>query len=264
MLQIHCCIIKMAQQAGEDIMTVNAFAINDRIVVVIGKTGAGKSTVANKILESSNVENRFIVSDTVLESVTRSVSSEKALLKTKGDVYYSVEVVDTIGLFDTSTLSKKRNNNDIMKEIETFFKERISGANLILFVFKQGRWTDEEKQTFDLFTKYFVDTAVSNISALIVTGCDGYTEEQKEKVCKEFKENQPDISNFMKKGVLAVSFQDVSKLIEEIRPIHKEKQKADQEKLRQLVYECKDMKLTKDIVQDNFWEKVKTSLCTIL
>ena len=254
----------MAQQAGEDMVTANAFAINDRIVVVIGKTGAGKSTVANKILESSNAENQFKVSDTVLDSVTQSVSAEKALLKAKGDVYYSVEVVDTIGLFDTSALAKKRNNNDIMKEIELFFRERISGANLILFVFKQGRWTDEEQQTFDLFTKYFVDTEVSDISALVVTGCDGYTEEQKEKVCKEFEEKQPDICRFMKKGVLAVSFQDVSKLIEEIQPIHKEKQKADQEKLRQLVYKCKELKLTKDIVQDNFWEKIKASLCTIL
>ena len=254
----------MAQQAGEDMVTVNAFAINDRTVVVVGKTGAGKSTVANKILESSNTGNHFIVSDTVLDSVTQSVSAEKALLKTKGDVYYSVEVVDTIGLFDTSALAKKRNNDDIMKEIKLFFRDRISGANLILFIFKQGRWTDEEQRSFDLFTKYFEKSEISSISALVITGCDGYTEEQKEKVCKEFKEKQPYVCSCMKKGVLAVSFQDISKLTEEIQPIHKEKQKGDQEKLRQLVYECKELKLTKDIAQDTFWKKIKSSLCTIL
>ena len=252
----------MAQQAEEDTMTVSAFVMNDRNVVVVGKTGAGKSTVANKILEGSNPANQFKVSDTVLDSVTRSVSAKKTLLKTKGDVYYSVVVVDTIGLFDTSALA--RNNDEIMKEIESFFRERISGVNLILFVFKQGRWTGEEQRTFDLFTKYFVNSEISDISALIVTGCDGYTKERKQKVCEEFKEKQPNIYHFMKKGVFAVSFQDVSKLIEDIQPIHKEQQKADQEKLRKLVYSCEDLKLTKQIVQDNFWERIKKSLCTIL
>lgn len=251
----------MAQQADEDRVTVSAFIMNDRTVVVIGKTGAGKSTVANKILESSNIENQFKVSDTVLDSVTQSVSAKKALLKTKGDIYYAVQVVDTIGLFDTSGLA--RNNDAIMKEIESFFRERISGVNLILFVFKQGRWTSEEQRSFDLFTKYFVDEA-SSISALVITGCDGYTEERKERVCEEFKETHSDIYDFMKKGVFAVSFQDVSKLIDEIQPVHKEKQKADQEKLRKLVYSCEESKLTAEIMQDNFWEKIKKSLCTIL
>lgn len=254
----------MAQQADEDMVTVNAFEMNDRNVVVVGKTGAGKSTIANKILETTDARNPFKVSDTVLESITQTVSVKKTLLKTKGGVYYSVQVVDTIGLFDTRALASCKSNNDTMKEIESFFRDRISGVNIIFFVFKQGRWTSEEKTTFDLFTRYFVDSEVSSVSALVITGCDGYTDEQKEKVCKEFKEKQPEIYRFMKKGVLAVSFLDLSKLIPEIQAIHKEQQKADQERLRKLVYSCEEMKLSKEIVQDNFWEKVKRSMCNIL
>ena len=256
----------MAQQADEDAVTVSAFEINDRFVVVVGKTGAGKSTVANKILETQNSENPFKVTDTVLESITQKVSAKKSLLKTKGDVYYSVQVVDTIGLFDTRALVSAKSNDDTMKEIESFFRERmpISGVNLIVFVFKQGRWTNEEKETFDLFTRYFVDTEVSSVSALVITGCDGYTDEEKEKLCREFEEKQPEIYRFMKKGVFAVSFQDLSKLIPGIQEIHKEQQKADQEKLRKLVYSCEEAKLAKEIVQDKFWEKIKKSMCNIL
>ena len=74
----------------------------------------------------------------------------------------------------------------------------------------------------------------------------------------------PEMYRFMKKGLFAVSFQDVSKLIPQIQKIHKEQQKADQEKLRQLVYSCEEMKLSSHIVQENFWEKVKKLSCNIL
>ena len=256
----------MAQQADELTMTLNAFETNDRHVIVIGKTGAGKSTIANKILETSasNAKNQFRVSDTVLESVTKDVTAKKTLLKTEGDVYYTVQVVDTIGLFDTSALANCKSNDDTMKKIERYFRERLPGVNLILFVFKHGRWTNEEKETFKIFTSYFVGSEVSSISALVITGCDGYTREQKDKVCKEYEEKQPEMYRFMKKGVFAVSFQDVSKLIPQIQKIHKEQQKADQEKLRQLVYSCDEMKLSSHIVQENFWEKVKKLPCNIL
>lgn len=233
-----------------------------RNVVVVGKTGAGKSTVANKILEGrTNTEERFTVSHRVLASVTDAIKAESSLLKTRDDVEYIVQVVDTIGLFDNKPGS---NNFTIMKDVKTFFRKRIpEGLNLILFVFKQGRWTDEEQKTFDLFTTNFVGTEISSISGLVVTGCDGFTSEKKESLKEEFRNSHPNISEFMQKGIHTVSFPNLDTLLPEIKAIHVRYQKADQETLRKLVYNSDEMKLSKDIVQEAFWNKILSN-CKIL
>lgn len=239
------------------IVTKSSTTVCNRNVVVLGKTGGGKSTVANRIVETDDGSEKFDVSHAVLTSVTVGASAHSTLLETS-DGNFNVQVVDTQGLFDTRNVC----NSDIMRNIKRFAREKVSeGFNLILFVFKQGRWTDEEQNTFDYIIKHF-EKEISAISALIITGCDHFTETKKKGIIDEFKQKQPRIAAFMQKGIYAVSFPDIDKLKSPFREASERDQKIDQEALRNLVYSCHEMKLTKAILQETFWEKVKN--CTIL
>ena len=163
--------------------------INERCVVLLGKSGAGKSTVANQLVGcdtlSSNTEPApFRVATEVLQSVTREVTHVKFELQ-QDTKKYQITVIDTVGLFDTEL----EGNDIIFDKIEEYFEKEITGVNIILFVFKQGRMTAEEKEVFT-----FLDTTLkeemSPISALVVTGCENKNHKARGDLVDEFKRNR--------------------------------------------------------------------------
>ena len=102
-------------------------AVEKRSVVLLGKTGAGKSTVANKISGRS----KFKVKN-VAASVTAKVEDIDSTFEDSG-IRYDLQVIDTIGVFDL-----RRKNDDTMNEIKKFFQDNArEGVNLVLFVLKK-------------------------------------------------------------------------------------------------------------------------------
>ena len=231
-----------------------------RNVVVLGKTGGGKSTVANKIIETEAGDHPppFEISDRNIVSVTTDTKASMAVLKTSDDRHYNVKVIDTVGFFDTGGKS----NKEIISTTKKYVREHVPvGLHLILFVYKKNRWTKEEQDTFDFLTTHF-EGEISAISALIITGCEGVDGDERKGIVDTFKQEKPDIANFMQKGIIPVGFPDLQKMKAAIREAYKEDIKADQEALRTLVYSCEDVKLSKEILGETFWEKL--SKCTIL
>ena len=229
-----------------------------RNVIVLGKTGGGKSTVANMILEALGGESPFKISDgNVADSATTEAQAAIAMLQTSQCNYY-VKVIDTVGFFDTKGTSNKR----IVNDTKQFVRDQVPiGLHLVLFIYKNGRWTRDEQDTFNFITKNF-EEEISAISALVVTGCDGFDDARKQEIIAEFKELRPDIANFMQKGIYPVGFPDLNKLKEGLREPYKADMKVDQETLRALIYSCSELKLRREIIGETFWEKA--SKCTIL
>ena len=201
----------------------------------MGKTGGGKSTLGNKLIDHSNVleGDLFKVGDS-LESCTTETSVCTTLLNN----HYIVQVVDTPGFFATcDTLS----NDTIMKNISEFIKERVpNGFNIVLLVISP-RWTTEQQQTFDYLNQLFSDE-LSSISALVITQCDGFSQEKRAALIAEFTKACPAIAQFMRKGIHPVGFPDVAKVKPSFQRMWNEYMKSDQEHLRQLVYSCDEMK----------------------
>lgn len=177
-----------------------------RNVVVVGKTGSGKSSVCNEILGSGE---GFTVSSS-FKSCTKSVSFKETSIRTRGGTSYNVTVFDTVGLFDTGKLKDKK----IMDEVQEYAQKYApTGIHLVLFVMSKSRFTREEKQAFDYISSR-LGRQMHAVSALVITHCDEDDDEEREEIIESFKKENltNSMARSMHRGIYCVGFPDRTKM----------------------------------------------------
>ena len=228
----------------------------ERHIVVVGKTGCGKSTVANNILD----DKVFPVQSNV-SSVTGSTVHATAIM-TRGGKEYKITMIDTVGLFDTGD---NRSNKSIIDEVKKCIKNYApSGLNLVLFVFKLNRYTPEEEKTFDYIIKNLRGT-IDHVSALVITNCDGKSSAARQRIIDDFKASNKTakIADLMKMGIYTVGFPDLDDLDEEDVSAARSKIERDKEVLIDLIERSTIKHLAEEIRNDSIWENM-TEFCKIL
>ncbi|CAG8477236.1 30580_t:CDS:1 [Gigaspora margarita] len=131
-------------------------------VVFFGRTGAGKSTLANMLVQedlySDYSKNLFPISDS-------AVGENSEVLLSNNDIF---AVYDTIGLCETS--KGKISNKNAIKKIRYCFSKLQSPLNYICYVKKKGRFTEEDESGFKEFQKIF--KGGENNFVIIITNSD--------------------------------------------------------------------------------------------
>ncbi|XP_065198147.1 uncharacterized protein LOC135829685 [Sycon ciliatum] len=160
----------------------------DRVVVIIGRTGAGKSAMANVL---AGKENLFHESSAGMTEPSETPTELVAVHF--GGTRYVLKIVDTIGIGD-----KKLKPVEVLNQLAHIASKCTGGINQVLFVI-QSRFTKEEE---DALRSAMFQGEVIQYTSIICTKCVEYEDPAEEIRLKKYLQEISPVMASVKKFLL--------------------------------------------------------------
>ncbi|CAF3820810.1 unnamed protein product [Rotaria sordida] len=122
-------------------------------IVLIGRTGNGKSSIGNSLLHSRSA----FYSTQSPNSITKTCEVKTAIVPDIDGRQKQLMVVDTPGFFDTDICITNEQVQQIIAS--QIFTMTSPGVHAFLIILRVGRFSPEEKNTVDFIKKIFGDGA---------------------------------------------------------------------------------------------------------
>ena len=140
-------------------------------------------------------------------------------------VHEGVDVLYRIAIYDTTDGG-----------LDNMGASDLSDVHLVLFVMEKGRFTRKDKDIIDSIFEC-LEKCVSQISALVLLGCEGKDDTIRHSIVKDFSDasNTKYVADFMGQNIYGVGFVDISETKEELREEYERSMKEDEKTLRDVV-----------------------------
>jgi hypothetical protein len=144
---------------------------NNRTILLVGRTGNGKSTIANVISNTGKFkESEYGVSETT------GIDEGYFRVRSEDTTYH---IVDTIGIGDT-----RFDEKEVLNRLADASNAVKNGLNQILFV-TSGRFTEEEIKAYNLLRTVFFADNIGDYTTVVRTKFPSFRNPEK---CRKDKE----------------------------------------------------------------------------